>query len=239
MSVITERHCERSTPFALAVLQAPLHGLRAVDELRQDKGEGVVRGDAPRGELLDELVALLGAGALDHHVRVDGVNLEGLLEHGLVVEGAARIDLAGQEALLVPRRLEQRQEHVGALADHLLVEEPEQAFGVEPRVLLEDPLGDPLPARRVVLDGRQRQRRVGGDAAEQLPQRGVSVVHALELALEVVLVARFGLGEHLRAPVAEDDGRGIPPDLHAGTDRDQILQKIALLHVSPPNGPQT
>ena len=115
MWVMTERHLRQVDAVGLGLLEAALHGLGAVHELREDEGEGVVGGDAARGELLDDVVALGGAGHLDHHVGVDGVDLEGLRQHGLAVEGAARVDLAGEEALLVAGRLEERQEHVGAL----------------------------------------------------------------------------------------------------------------------------
>ena len=141
----------------LGLLESPVDGLRAVHELREDEGEGVVRGDAAGGELLDDLVADGRAGHLDHHVGVDRVDLEGLRQHRVLVEGAARVDLAGEEALLVARRLEEGQEHVGTLLDDLFVEHPEETLGVEALVLCEDLLRDLLPARRVVLEGGQRE----------------------------------------------------------------------------------
>ena len=212
------------------LLQTALHGLGAVHQLREDEGEGVVGGDAARGELLDDRVAFGGARHLDHHVGVHGVDLKRLLQHGLAVERAARVDLAGEEAFLVARRLEQREEHVGALLDDLFVEEPEERLGVEALVVGEDLLRDLLPARRVVLERRQRERRVGGDAAEELALRVVGVVHARELGLERGFVGVVRLGQHLLAPVAEDDRRRVPPDLHAGTDGYQVFEEIGVFH---------
>ena len=223
---------DRSTPLALAFSRPRVHRLGAVQELREHEGEGVVGGDAARGELLDDLVALRRARHLDHHVGVHGVDLERLRQHGLAVEGAARVDLAGEEALLVARRLEQRQEHVGARLHDFLVEDPEEALGVEVRVVGEDLLGDLLPARRVVLEGGERERRVGGDAAEELAHRVVEVVHARELALQGVLVGGVRLGQHLLVPVVEDRRRRVPPDLHAGTDRYQVFKEIGVFHCS-------
>ena len=82
--------------------QTALYGLGAVHELRQHEGKGVVGGDALRGELLDDVVALGRAGHLDHHVGIDRVDLGGLLEHRFTVEGAARVALTRQKALFVP-----------------------------------------------------------------------------------------------------------------------------------------
>ena len=216
----------------LGLLEAAHDRLGAVEQLREHEGERVVGGDAARGELFDDLVALRRARHLDHHVGVHGVDLERLREHGLAVEGAARVDLAGEEALLVARRLEQRQEHVGALLDDFLVEDPEEALGVQTLVVGEDLLRDLLPARRVVLECGQRERRIGGDPAEELAHRVTRVVHARELGLEDVLVGVVRLGQHLLAPVAEDHRRRVPPDLHAGTDRYQVFKEIGVFHCS-------
>ena len=230
---MTERHLRKVDAVGLGLLEAAHHGLRAVHQLREHEGEGVVGGDAAGGELLDDRVAFGGSRHLDHHVGVHGVDLEGLRQHRVSVKGTARVDLTGEEALLVARRLEERQEHVGALPDDLFVEDPEEAFGVEAGVVGEDLLGDLLPARRVVLERGQREGRVGGDAAEQLVHRVADVVHARELTLQVALISGVRLGEHLLAPVAEDDRRAVPPDLHSGTDGDEVFQEIAFLHVSP------
>ena len=158
------------------------------------------------------------------------MDLERLREHGLAVERAARVDLAGEEALLVAGRLEQREEHLGALLDDFLVEDPEEALGVQALMVGEDLLRDLLPARRVVLECGERERRVGSDATEELAHRVARVVHARELSLERGLVGVIRLGQHLLAPVAEDDRRRVHQIFHSGTDRYQVFKEIGVLH---------
>jgi hypothetical protein len=121
-------------------------------------------------------------------VAMPRVDLERLPEHGLAVERAARVDLAGEEAFLVAGRLEEREEHLGALPDDFLVEDPEETLGIQTLIVGEDLLRDLLPARRIILERGERKRRVGGDSAEELAHRVVSVVHTRELGLERGLV---------------------------------------------------
>ncbi len=214
---------------ALGPQQAGADGGHAADVLGYGEAGGVVGGDAAGGHLLDALVAFLGARQLDHDVLALGGDLQALLHHPGAVAHPARIDLAGDVAVLAARGLEHGQDHLRALAHQLQVQFPVDPLDVERRVFPGD-LADALgPGVGGQLDRLQAQRRIGGDPAEThlaLVADGLGVEQPRQLLRPARGRRVRVLGQRLVLPVGIDQGRGIPPDLGVGIGGGELFEHV-------------
>ena len=182
-------------------------------DLRQREAGRHIGRDALGGQVAHDVHALLAGRHLDHHVLRKGMQLVRLRVHDFLFGEQARIKLARDPPVAAAGSLEQRKQLLRPALDDLLIGHPPQILELDPGVGL-DRLVDPLfPRRRVGLDRRQRQRRVGRAAPEDALAHVVPGEQALELSLQFLLLpGRCGV-DVLLHPAVEDQRGRVPPDL--------------------------
>ncbi len=213
----------------LGAKQARAHRRHAAQVLRHGEARGVVGRDAARGQLLDDLVALLRARDLDHDVLALARDLQALLQHPPPVAHPAGVDLAGDQAVLAARRLVDGQDGLRALGHQLQIEGPVDALDIERRIGRRDLLDPPRPDVGRQLDRLQAERRIGGDPPEAhgpLGLDGVRIHQPRQLLLPARGAGAGILGQGLVLPARIDQRGRVPPDLGFGIGRRQALQGV-------------